>query len=298
MTRRLVYLLAAAAALLGLVPAGLAATSAVKDHVQVGVPGANDTADFSPNLYIALTAPPDYRPLVKRTWAGPPVVNNRGVGDDTSISWDVGYVVGKPNLLEDARSALLDNYPLVQGATILVPHFVAGRRAGTISGEFLISQLDARVEAAGAFPLGRGVVAVVSFVALNPANDNAAPFGTNTVKDKPASTWNREQVQAAILGVALEGSLPPARVTATPAAGGSLVLGNVLDAFGHPVAAATVRLVRGAKTFATGKTDGAGHYSLHARGRRATYRVVASLPRASRFQPPVSAVSKPIRAGR
>ena len=113
----------------------------------------------------------------------------------------------------------------------------------------------------------------------------------------------REQIHAAIQGVGLEGSLPPARVTAVPAAGGSLVVGKVLDSFGHPVAGASARLLRGEgkRWRATGapvRTDALGDYSVHVRGRRGTYRVAASLRRASPFAPPVAAVSPTIVAGR
>jgi hypothetical protein len=90
-------------------------------------------------------------------------------------------------------------------------------------------------ESAVGFPLGRGVFASVEFW----SRGNALRC---TVRGRPVAEWHREQARRAVGNVALDGNLPPARVTARARAG--RFTGAVTDRFGHADVGITVRLER------------------------------------------------------
>jgi hypothetical protein len=137
----------------------------------------------------------------------------------------------------------------------------------------------ARNEAALVISLGRRVYGVALFILSAPYSNSADPYGEYRVDGtiRP-SDWNRAQAGLALDGVAVEGNLPPARVTAR--ASGLNISGAVRDGFGHPLS--NVRLViqvRKGRTWrrdAEAKTDTRGRYALGAK-QRGRYRVVATL---------------------
>lgn len=272
---------------LGLAAAPLAAAG-VSDRVKAA-PVGNEGVVFSQALGVIFTSPSDYRrgccyDSDGGEWLGPKyeVAGYPTFTGDSSIDW--GYTTAKAaNAATAVRSKLVhsDGREVESGA-LTVPHTVAGRAAGTIPAFFVITQFAqggiARHEAGLAFPIGRGFYGVPRWALLSPADDSAYPFGEYRVKGMLASQWNRAQAQAAVRGVALDGSLPPARVRARAA--GRRVNGNVRDALGHPVAGAKMTLERRAgrrwRPAGSARSGATGAYSIAAR-RAGTYRAAASL---------------------
>jgi hypothetical protein len=146
---------------------------------------------------------------------------------------------------------------------------------------------DARFEGVLAFPLDKGLHAVIRFEALNPPDD------TYMVGSSVASSWNRGQVLVALADAQLQGNLPPKIVAARSIQRGRMVRGKVVDRFLDSVLGARVALEKslgGSWTkVAGGKTDQRGFYLLKAK-RRGTYRVTVKWGG-------FSATSREIRAG-
>jgi hypothetical protein len=178
-----------------------------------------------------------------------------------------------------------------QRGGLSVPHVVGTRGVGTILGYYEMvtpsTPGDARFEGVLAFPLDKGLHAVIRFEALQPTDD------TYMVGSSVASSWNRGQVLVALAGAQLQGNLPPKIVAARSIERGRIVRGKVVDRFLDAVLGARVSLERNAgggwTKVAGGKTDKRGFYSLRAK-RRGTYRVTA---RFAGF----TATSRTIRAG-
>jgi hypothetical protein len=258
------------------------AGAAVLDRVQVGVPGTSTRA-FSENLSVALRGPAPYEracctDFVTGAWEGP---RARAGGTDQNrsrIDWSVSFARGK-SVRSLARGAGWADFPQLSGRRQRVTHRVAGRKVGTLTGYAAVDVQDlpgARTQAALAINLGKRTAAVALFDLGTPAADTSSA-GSVTVDGRPASDWNRAQAGAALKGVYIEGSLPPAKVTARWS--GSRALGRVSDAFGHPVAGVKVELqqrVGGSwKTAKSGFASSRGTFSLRARKRPS--RVVATL---------------------
>ena len=276
-----------------LLVAGVAAAPAlagVSDRVRAAPPGMNATAAFSAGLWINFTSPPDYRRGCcydndGGQWLGPryAATGQPSLAGDSSIDWGYG-----PVRAASAQAAVRDHLVHADGrevesGTVAVPHLVGGRNAGSITAFYVITQLsvmagNARHEGGLAFPLGRGMYARAGWSLLSPCCDSAGPFGTYRVNGVLASTWNRAQVQAAVRGIALDGSLPPARLTTRRS--GRRVRGIATDSFGHPVARAAAKLERRSgrrwRAAASTRTSATGAYSLRAQ-RAGTYRVAIAL---------------------
>jgi hypothetical protein len=259
----------------------------VTDRVQVGVAGRNVTRGFSPALFVQVASPPDYAKGCcydgdSGQWVGPRYQTQTGnLGGDSSIDWGVAFESRFATAEAAARGKLIHGYPDVASGATTVPHLVGGRNVGSIPAFMVLTAEggnSARHEGALAFPLGRRVYAIARFAVFNPSSVSAAPFGDYTVKGVLASTWNRDQATTALAGIALEGNLPPARVTARAA--GRRVRGAVSDSLGGPLAGVRVTLERrsGARwrSAATGSTTATGTYSLAAL-RPGSYRVSATL---------------------
>lgn len=274
-----------AAALVAGVPLAFAGVS---DRVKAA-PEGNQGVVFSQALGVIFTSPPDYRrgccyDSNSGEWLGPKyeVAGYPTFTGDSSIDWS--YTTAKAaNVATAVRASLVhsDGREVESGA-LTVPHTVAGRTAGTIPAFYVITRFaqggTARHEACLGFPIGRGFYGVARWALLSPADDSAQPFGDYRVNGVLASQWNRTQAQTAVRGVALEGSLPPARVRARAA--GRRVRGDVRDSLGHPVAGAKVTLERrvGSRWRPAGsvRSGATGAYSVGAR-RAGTYRAAASL---------------------
>jgi hypothetical protein len=276
--------------LLGAFAAPCTATASVLDRVQVG--GVSPaTTKFSPALSIALPSPAPYatrccNAVVSGVWFGPTWVatGNPARSGPSSIEWSASFGAGT-SLETSARGVLWQGWPQVSAGPVSVPHVVSGRRVGTVPG-FAVTAAEpapgARHQAALALSLGRGVHARVLFDVVAPFSDSAGAHGEFVVAAMRPSAWNRTQAAAALAGVFLEASLPPARVTARVA--GRRITGAVRDSFGHPVAEVAVRLerktARGWKRVRSGTSSLRGTFALRASA-KGRYRVVATLATAS-----------------
>jgi hypothetical protein len=144
-----------------------------------------------------------------------------------------------------------------------------------------------------AFGVAPHVDAVVDFLLTSPATVSAGAAGTFLVNGSiPAPLWNRGQAFRAMAGVRIEGNLPPSRITAVAAKGGTVLRGAVKDAFNHPLLRTGVTLERLAgsswRRVTSTRTDLGGNYSIRI-GRAAEYRVVSTLGKTTVASATVSA---------
>jgi hypothetical protein len=269
----------------GLLGAAVAA-AAVSDRVRIG--GSNPTRLFSAASFVVVTSPPE---LETRTgfdgnsggWQGPRCdTGNVPRSALVAMTWSVGFHDDVAGPEQAARKELTFGWTTVEQGPIAVRHVVAGRRVGTLPGFFVVT--DARSEtgyheSAVGIRLGRGVHAAAAFWSRGNA---LSCIVESTQGPIPVATWHRTKAREAVGLVEVEGNLPPARVTARAAAGG--VRGRVTDSFGHPDAAAAVRLERrqGRRWRAAGsaRTAADGTYAIRS-GARGTLRVVATVARAT-----------------
>ena len=277
MRHRLITGLAVAAAL----PTAPAAAATVVDSVQVGVP-KTATRAFSPQLGVFLKSPGDYErgccyDSRQGQWTGPAWRASSGATDRSHIDWRVTTTRTSRSTATLARGGGRSGYPQVSAGKVKVPHLVGGRKVGTLSGYQALDGAPAPEAASQqtlAIDLGQKVKSIVSFEASDPAVDSDPGLGTFTVNGMPASAWNRRQAQAAMRNVTVVGNLPPRKVKAKGR--GLQAAGQVVDAFGHPVAEIKVALLRGSKKVATGLTTTRGKFALSA-PKGGKYRVLATL---------------------
>jgi hypothetical protein len=267
--------------------------------------GGAATAGLPASVVVSLTSPPDYtRNAVNGSsgsWVGPEfwASGKRDANGHAALAWTLAFDKSTRNTEQEARAALKRGWKDDLRGGVSVPHIVLGRNVGTIDGDFVLTAgtgaSDASYELAMAFAVAPGLNTTVDFLLTSPATDSAGGNGQYLVSGAvPAALWNRGQALRAMSGVALEGNLPPTRITARVAGGGALVRGTVGDAFRHPVLRERVTLQRstgnGWRRLTTTRTDFTGAYSVRV-GRRAQYRVVAGAGKSL-------VASAPVEAGR
>jgi hypothetical protein len=271
----------------------IAAAAAVTDRVRIG--GSSTTRFFSAASFVVVTSPAelDTRRTVdgrSGTWEGPPceVAGRPELATPVAMSWSV-YFSRSASPEAAARESFTFEWETVEQGPVAVPHVVAGRTVGTIPGVFVVTDSRSDVgyhESAVGFPLGRGVFGASRYWSRGNAlvctvRSSAGP--------RPIATWHRAKAREAVTLVQVEGSLPPARVTARAAARG--VTGRVTDAFGHPDAGAVVRLERRLRgrwrAAGSARTRPNGTFTIRSTA-RGTLRVVATVATAS-------ATSRPVR---
>ena len=201
------------------------------------------------------------------------------------MSWDVSFTNEVGNTADAALGRLIQHWPELARTEVQVPHLVAGRRVGTVPGLSILTRApgkSAQHEATLAFPLGRGVFAVVRLALLEPFQDEVNPYGQYLVQSVSgpvlASAWNAQEAAQTMAAVSLQGNLPPARVTAGTAR--RRLSGAVKDSFGQPLAgvALTIEQRTGKKFVQTGSArTGAGGKSIARVPAAGRYRVVVSL---------------------
>jgi hypothetical protein len=280
-------LVALALAALVVVPVALA--QAVEDRVRLSPRG------FSLATAVVVPTLSEFRKIGfdgdAGSWEGPVCERPPSGSARTALTWRVGFPLRR-SAEEAARAALTFRWTIVETSSVTVQHVVAGRGVGTIPGTLVVTSSQSPQgwhEAGLGFPIGRGYYAAAEAW----SRGNAFACVVRTAQGPvPSSTWHRQTSGAALRGVRLEGSLPPARVTARGSR--TRVGGTVRDAFGHPVAAATVvlerRVGRTWRRATAGRTTARGSYSLRSR-RRGLYRATAALAGSS-------ARSRAVRAGR
>lgn len=251
-------------------------------------------------LVVELSSPADYnrQSLLGDSgrWTGPRYEErgNPANAGFASLDWRVTFDEREG----DAEAVTLANvvhtgWQRDQRGDISVPHAVGNRNVGTILGYYVMltpaEANDARFEGVIAFPLDVNFYAVAHFEALEPPTDSFVVNGSST-----GSSWNRGHILIALVGIRLQGNLPPKTVAARPKDRGRFVKGKVVDRFLDAVLGAPVsleRLAGGSWTKVAGsRTNQRGIYSVRAR-KRGTYRVTV---RMAGF----TAMSREIRAGR
>ena len=259
-----------------------AATAATSDRVQVGREGQNATAGYPLGLFTSVTLLPDYRALglfdgESRNWQGPNW-GDGSLGGKSTLDWQVTFAPAG-SAAAAATKALSQAWPVAERPRVRIPHRVGRRAVGSIPAVGLLTKApgdnNAQYESVVAFPLCRGLFATAKFSLLSPGaeygGDPANPF---LIKGGPTKKWNHDRALAALGQVALEGYLPPGRVTARAAA--RTVTGTVRDCRGDAMAGIDVRLLRGSATVARAKAAADGGYRLTAPG-PGTYRVAVAL---------------------
>lgn len=259
-----------------------AASAATSDRVQVGREGQNATAGYPLGLFTSVALLPDYRALGRfdgesRNWEGPSY-SDGSLGGKSTLDWQVTFEpVG--SAAAAAAKALTQDWPVAQRPRVRIPHRVGRRNVGSIPAVALLTKApgdnNAQYQSVLAFPLCRGLFATATFSLLSPvseyASDPADPF---LIKGVATRKWNHDRALAALGQVALEGYLPPGRVTARAA--GRAVTGTVRDCRGDAMAGIDVRLLRGSATVARAKAAADGSYRLTAPG-PGSYRVTVAL---------------------
>jgi hypothetical protein len=269
--------LAVVVAALAFVP--LAAATAV-ERASVGAEG--EARGWPRSLYVVFTSPPEYeRDFVGRfgdqgAWKGPryTATGSASLGGVSTLDW--GHTVRRGGTAEAAIAAtLVHGWQRVAAGQEAVERRVGGRPAGSLTGQWVLTQGsvlagEARYEAVLAVDLC-GIWALASLSTLLPSGDSAGGamgFGDYRMEsgDRPTA-WNRRKVEETLAALALEGSLPAARVAARAA--GRVVAGTVSDCKRAPVAGTALvveRRVRGRwLRVRSGRTDAAGAFRLPVR---------------------------------
>lgn len=243
------------------------AAAAETDRVQVG--GSNNTIGFSHQTYVDVTTPDAYTKIDfdgdAGNWRGPLCFASSypSLSGDVHIAWGVGFSREDRSAEEAAdRGRTFPDAETAQLGTIDVPHRIRGKKVGEILAHFIIGQSSAEdatgwAEIGVGIPMTRGVFARARFWSTGPS------AAACTVASTPAPLWHRAAVIAAASGIAIDGNLPAARVTAH--AQRRRVAGFVSDGFGHPVVGVRVSLERkvgrGWRRAGAATTNAAGFYS-------------------------------------
>jgi hypothetical protein len=275
--------LVAAVAVAGALASGaLGAATRVTNRAQVGVPGRNATRGYSPSLYVVFASPADYgagccTDVDSGEWDGPryEASGNPSLGGTATIAWRAVFDDGATSVETAARAALVQRWPDVGVASASVPHATAGVTVGRIPAFALFTHSpasgSAQDEDALAFPLCRGLFVVADLSALQPFTDTTGGVaGQYTVNGTLASTYNDEQLRAALAGVSLDGYLRIGKLAA--AVRGGVVTGRLTDCRSEPMPSARIRAGR-----STSRTRADGRFTIRApAGKGRTFAVTAS----------------------
>ena len=245
------------------------ATAADVDRIQVGQPGRNTTKGFSPQTSVVVTTPDAYTKIDfdgdAGNWRGPLCFASSypSLSKDVHIAWGVGFSREDRSAEEAAdRGRTFRDQETAQRGTIDIPHRIRGQKVGEILAHFIIGQSSAEdstgwAEIGVGIPMTRGVFARARFWSTGPSGAACTVAGT------PPRLWHRAAVIAAASGLAIDGNLPAARVTAH--AQRRRVAGFVSDGFGHPVVGVRVSLERkvgrGWRRAGSATTNASGFYS-------------------------------------
>jgi hypothetical protein len=269
-------------AALAVVSCALAAASTV-DKVQVGVSGRNATAGLSPALFIDVAVVQDYTQAKfdgeQGDWTGPAYTATQKPGTGvTDLSFRSIFDNAVGSLAAMVQKALVQKtWTQAQSSAVRVPRVLAGRTVGTIAGAMALYEEpiggSARWESVVALPLCHNVFGAVDFYADAPPQDTSGTAGQYQVGTTPAKQWNEDHALASIKGVALDGPLPGAHVTAR--ASGKRLTGVVGDC-GGGLQGVPLVVQRAGSAAGRGVSGAGGTFSLPAHG-AGRYRVLAAL---------------------
>ncbi len=264
-------------------PAALPAAANGIERVPVRVA---TPASFPSGLTLALTSPSRYasasRAAESGRWLGPRYdsVTVPGLAGSSAIDWSIALDTKGQTAEAAALGATTLGFLEDQRGQIAVPHLVGKTQVGTMQGFYVLKVAanttdNARAEAAMAFPLGQGVMAIARFTLLEPPNDDFRVDGGIL-----PTSWNRGQAFIALAGVRVEGNFAPALVSIRAARGTRLLRGRVVDAFRHRILGAQIFLERRAgsswRRVGLTRTDKQGNYVVRAAS-RGRYRVTATV---------------------
>lgn len=161
---------------------------------------------------VAIATPPGYTNGFGGAWTGPRWKNPSAEGN-AGISVNVG---GDPSARSAERAArnklgsYVASWTVVASGPIAVPHVVRGRKVGSIQSFFLILHnpdkgYEGWYKAAIGVPLGKGYeILAADFLTTTPSDD-----ASTTIEGKPPSVWNRQAIEQALRGVAVETQASP-----------------------------------------------------------------------------------------
>lgn len=265
----------------GIFGAGGAALAEVQDRFRVA--GESDGRGYPASLQVVITSPPDYvlnfagRLGNDGHWKGPryAATLRPSLGGESTLDWSAGVYKTPSN-----RRTIIDNlthdWPGIAEGAEPIERRVGGRDVGTLQGTWVLTQAPAMAGAAR-YELGVvvplcGRTALIKISALTPSGNSAGGsmgFGEYRMANGSLPTeWNRQQVMATAERLAVEGSMPAARITG--ARRGRRIAGRVVDCNGHASAGTRVQLERRVgrrwRVVARGTTGADGSYALRARG--------------------------------
>jgi hypothetical protein len=254
--------------------------------------------DYAAPLIVAFAAPAGYSSGFGGAWKGPQWKSATGDGD-AGLTVNVG---GEPSArsAEQAARKKLSSYTswkAVASGPIAVPHLVKGRKVGSLKGFFLILHnpdkgYEGWYHAAIGVPLGKGYPIVAANFGITTPSDDA----TQTIEGKTPSVWNRQVIDQALRGVAVDGNLAArtiqAQVRPIEPCCNARISGRVTDALGHPLVGVKVTLRKHAQEPCCGATTTAtGAYVLNVPKSAGTGAFVLSVTAAG------SSLTKTIRIG-
>lgn len=239
------------------------------DRVQVGLPGRNTTRGFSSATYLTAHAPEGYRRASEGRmlkWVGPTCVppTMPQFAAELAITWGIGFDNGVRTAEQAAEKArTFSDWTVVERSAIAIPHVIRGREVGKLPGFYVIG---AAREEGGWHEGGLGISMSRGVFALGEFWSRANTFRC-IVNGVESRAWHLDATRRAIAAIAVDGNLPPARVTAR--ARGRRVAGQVTDGFGHPVAGVRVtferRVGRTWRRAGAGASDALGRYDARPR---------------------------------
>lgn len=224
---------------------------------------------FATSVAVTFAAPRGY--VVKtssgynRTWRGPRWKN--AVGDERDSLLDFSaHSDFKARSAEGAAKNQVGSDPgwkVVASGPIAVPHLIKGHKVGVIKGFMLVLQKTGKGyegwhRAAVGFPLGKGYpVLVADFLTTSPSDD-----ASDIIENVLPSQWNRQAVDQALQGVALDGNLAPRALQA--GVHGARVTGRVVDGLGHGVVGVKVTLRKqGSEPCCSATTSATGAFAMN-----------------------------------
>lgn len=260
--------------------------------------------DYPTPVRVSFAAPTGYTSNQGGSWKGPRwkkiALSSEG---DSSLTVNVGGDSSAGSAERAARKRLgsyVTSWTVVASRPIAVPHLVGGRKVGTFKGFFLILHnpdqgYEGWYKATIGVPLGKGYpVLAADFGTTDPSDD-----ATTTIEGKTPSAWNRQVIEQALRGAAVDGNLAArtiqanVRLTPLEPCCGARISGRITDALGHPLVAVKVTLRKhGLAPCCAATTSATGAYVLNVPKRAGTGAFVLSVAAAGG-----ASLTKTIRIG-
>ena len=255
---------------------------------------------YSGPVTMVIATPAGYTSGFGGAWTGPRWKMPSAEGD-SGLTVNVGGVPSARSAELAARKTLgsyVASWTVVASGPIAVPHLVRARKVGSIQGFFLIlhnpaARYEGWYHAAVGVPLGKGYEILAAHFSTTTPSDDA----TTTIEGKKPSAWNRQTIEQAVRGVALDGNLAAKTIQAQVRPGAACcnarITGRVTDALGHPLVAVKVTLRKNDGAPCCGATTSAtGAYTLNVPKKAGTGAFVLSVAAADG-----TSLTKTIRIG-